>query len=323
MKNPKLSIIIVNYKSWAITTQAVASIQDSGAKASYEIILVDNDSGKSDVKELRKIRGITLIESGTNDGFGSGCNLGAAAAKGSFLLFLNPDTVIQAGTLDFVLDYAQGQQLVGVVGCKITFSNGQLQPSAHRKFPNLWSHFFEYTPLLLILSGRVNPYFGPTLYSVQDHNHALVCSHLLGAFMLVPRAVFRTVGGFDENFFLYREETDLCYRIQKAGYRILYTPGTTIEHTSGQSTHNDSFATLDPRYTASEYYFLHKIRGRHYTDLAYLLAVTGLHLSAFALRCLSAYKQIRRKPVGLSSQLQGKIRACLDWHKQYRRMEQP
>lgn len=305
------SIVIVNYKSAAYLAECLTSLDQSSVPV--ELIIVDN-SGELNDKKPSSRWPLSIVSGQGNVGFGKGCNLGASQSSAEYLLFLNPDTQLEPATVKALLDEAAAHPDTGAVGCRVTFPDGTAQPSAHKRFPGLLVHLFNYAPLLHIAVTRWWPKFGPTFYAAADYSKHLQPKHLLGAVMLIPKGVFDAVGGFDEHFFLYREETDLCRRILKNGFKIYYTPSAHIVHAGGASTGNDAFSELDARYSQSVYYYQRKHYGVVYTFITWLVAVVGLAVSWLGLEGVRLLKLMRGKRPGMSVDTQAKIRRCLAWH---------
>jgi GT2 family glycosyltransferase len=318
---PTLSTIIVNHNSARETIACVASLRANGG-VEQEIIVVDNGSEADDRALLRDLDGASRLIEAPNDGFGAGCNRGAAAAAGTYLLFVNPDIVVPSPTaLAELVAVAAREPRLGALGCRMVFDDGRLQLSAHHRDPDLVGHAWDYAP---IVSQPLSRLFGlgpRSLFPAPRHEgEVLEARHLLGAFMLVPRDVFRQVGGFDEGFFLYREETDLCRRIAGLGRRILYTPTPVVVHTSAASTHNRHFANFDPRYMESTYRYFRLYHGPAYVAAAWLLALAGMTLSlAAALPARALARATRRRRTSLSELLVPRLRAAIAWHWRQRR----
>jgi len=306
LSSKTISIITVNYFS-ASLIKHLASTLPNKKKHNYEFIVVDNSSNKEQSDLLKKIKKIDkLIINRKNLGFGTANNQGVKRAKGQFVFFLNPDTMINDSTLDQLLMTFNDDKRVAMAGCLIRNTDGSLQRSAHRSFPNMWNHFWEYSPIVELLFSRLLPNYHPTLFSTEEHLHELKVQHLLGACMLMPKKNFDFAGGFDENIFLYREETDLAKRLLENGYSIRYTAKTSITHVSGGSTQNRGRTSFDEIYTKSAYQYLDKHYGNLYMNLAKFAAITGLLLSLITLYPLHLFRLILHKP-GFRQELKGSL----------------
>jgi GT2 family glycosyltransferase len=286
-----------------------------------EILVVDNDSGAPDRRLLATLDDVSLLLEPRNDGFGAGCNRGAVRAAGTYLLFVNPDIVVGSPTtLAELVTTAQSTADLGALGCRLVFEDGTPQPSAHRRYPDLAGHAWDYAPVVSSLMSRIRPGYAPSFFAPASYADGLLdVTHLLGAFLLVPRAVFRRAGGFDEGFFLYREETDLCQRIAALGLRILYTPQPVVVHRSGTSTHNREFANLDARYMRSTYRYLRLHHGALYVRAAWALAVAGMILSLPYVHLLRAVKRAKGGAPPDLDRLVARLPQAIAWHLRHAR----
>jgi GT2 family glycosyltransferase len=236
-----ISIIIVNYNSLDFIMGCLESIKrlagpgmDKKNKSGYEILVVDNKSGDGSVeylKEQAKINDILhFIPNKENTGFSRASNAGASRARGRYLLFLNPDTKFLKGNLESLIDFYVKNSTngrVGVVGAKVLNPDGTLQLSS-RSFPTLARQFYESYFLYRIF--RKTRIFGSYFMSWWDHKREREVDWLAGSFMLIKKDVFMEAGMFDEDYFMYSEDTDLCLRLYRKGYKNYYFPDFVIEH---------------------------------------------------------------------------------------------
>ncbi len=224
----KSSIIILTYNSSRFIDALLKSIKDF-AKDS-EVLIVDNNSTDETVKLAKKYDFVKVLETGENLGFAKGINFGVKRATGDFLLFLNPDAVLESGKIeDFISIF--GDPSVGASGVKLLDFEGNAEKSAG-KFFNLW----DALAIALGLDEALGVRFS------SDSKRAV--DFVSGGAMMVRRIAFEKVGGFDENFFMYLEDMDFCYRLRKAGYKTVFTPDIVISH-AGQGSSNREFAVLN------------------------------------------------------------------------------
>lgn len=222
-----LSIIIINYKTSKLTVNCLSSIFKSKLKYNYEVIILDNNSQDNSKKIItEKFPQVKYIQEKKNHGFAQGNNLAEKKATGKYLLFLNSDTLIYPDTLQKTLGRIASDDSVGILGPKILNKDKSLQRSVFR-FPGLKLFLAE---LLFLPNLRL---FND--YRYFKYNKEKNVNFVIGAFMLMPSALFRTLGGFDERFFMYAEETDLCLRVKKAKKQVLFYPGAKIIHLGGGS----------------------------------------------------------------------------------------
>lgn len=202
-----------------------AAIQDLDA----EIIVIDNNSqDESCVMVKEKFPNIKLIENKHNLGFSKGNNIGVKVAKGDYLCILNPDTVVAENTFKSLLGFAEKQKNLGIVGCKLIDGNGNYLPESKRNVP--------------VIKISIKKAFGNSKYYYANHlkeNEIGKADVFVGAFMLLKRAVYNKVNGFDEDYFMYGEDIDLSYKIKKAGYQSFYFGETSVIHYKGESTLKD------------------------------------------------------------------------------------
>ena len=221
------TIIILTYNSSRFIEELLKSLRDFANGA--EILLVDNASSDDTVKLAKKFGSeIKIIETGSNLGFAKGNNFGANKATGEYLLFLNPDTSFKNGKLSDMISVFEKNEKAGVVGGKLTGRDGTAEKSAGR--------FFNLIETLLIVLGldeALGVRFSPSKLSKVDF--------VSGGFMMVRSKLFKSLNGFDENFFMYIEDMEFCYRAKKSGFETYFTPDVSISHT-GHGSSNRAFA---------------------------------------------------------------------------------
>jgi len=249
-----ISVIIVNYNVKELLEQCINSIFLSSSNLKTEIIIVDNNSYDGSVQYLKEKfpgnPGIKIIESPVNMGFAKANNLGAKEAKGDFLLILNPDTVLQEDTLDKSLAFYRSGDSIGALTCKLILPNGELDLACRRSFPTPSVAVYRILGLSKIFpKSRI---FGKYNLTYLDENKTYEVDAVVGAFMLIRKDIFEQVKGFDEDYFMYGEDLDLCYRIKKAGYKIYYYPETSIIHYKGESTKKSSISYVNNFYGAMQ-----------------------------------------------------------------------
>lgn len=239
MVRPDLSIIILNWNARPYLVACLHSIIDFNWKHSLEVIVVDNHSLIDDSVEVvkRDFPDVKLIENPRNSGFSAGNNLGYRAARGEYVLFLNPDTVVEAGALDRLLDWMKAHPEAGAIGPRMTYPDGELQHSA-RAFPSFGAGLFRNSFL-----GRLfpnNPWSRGYLMADSDANREREVDWLSGSAILARRAALDSIetgnGPWDEDFFMYCEDIDLCYRLRLRNWPRWYVPGATIQHHIGKSS---------------------------------------------------------------------------------------
>jgi len=226
----KLSILIVNFNQKYFPRLCVEALKKSKVNFDYEIIFCDNDSHDESIEYLRKAKKektIELIEPHKNLGYGSGNNLAAKKAKGDYVLILNADITVEQDTLQKLIDHIEKHKDIGILAPKLVYHNGEIQPSCRRNF-SIFDLFIKRTFLKKIwpFSNRYKKYI------MKDYSHkdTQEVDLITGAFMLLPKHVFDKIGGFDERYFLFMEDFDLCKKVKKAGYKVVYYPSASAIH---------------------------------------------------------------------------------------------
>lgn len=221
-----LSISIVNYNSGQVLVDCLRSIQAVSTEANIDIWIVDNASSDGSVELLQKeFPKYHYILNSENFGFGKAHNQALRQIKTEYTLVLNPDTLLKPGVLAGMLEYMNQNPKVGVSTCKIVYSTGQVDLTAHRGFPTPWAS-------LLYILGNDSLYHLSSRISDQPHP----VDAISGAFFFARQAILEKVGFFDEDYFMYAEDIDLCFKIKQAGFEVMYLPGIEIIHYKGVSS---------------------------------------------------------------------------------------
>ncbi len=222
----KLSIIIVSYNTKDLLLDCIRSIHENPPAGDYEILVADNRS--SDGSEAcASLPHVTFLPMGENLGFSKANNRALEKANGEYVLFLNPDTLLLKGTLDMCIHALHENPAYGCVGCRVLMENGKLDLACRRGFPTLKNSLFKFTGLDKLFKNRFFAGYN-LLYMPEDGVYPIDC--IVGAFMLFPKTVLDKIGGFDERFFMYGEDIDLCYRVHLAGLKTLYNGTCGIIH---------------------------------------------------------------------------------------------
>jgi len=232
--NIDISIIIVNYNTCRLTLECLQSVYQSETHYSYEIILIDNHSQDDSVESIRtRYPGVQVIANPENTGFARANNQGFAAASGRYMLLLNSDTVVRQDTLETMISLMDRRPELGASGCKVILPDGSLDKACRRGFPTPAASFYYAFGFSKLFPDK--PRFNGYQLGYLDADAEYPVDCLVGAFMVVRREAIDKVGGLDENFFMYGEDLDWCYRIKEAGWGIYYYPQTTIVHLKGGS----------------------------------------------------------------------------------------
>jgi len=230
----QLDIVVVSYNTRELTLRALHSIYEQTIQTSFRLVVVDNDSqdGSADAIE-NAFPQLTLIRSSRNLGFSGGVNLGAKQFQSDYLLLLNPDTVILEGAIDTLFSFAQQKPNNGIWG-GVTF-NDDMSLNTH----NAWS---KPTTLTLLFSAfglskafSSSCFFNKANYGCWQRDTEYEIDMLQGCFFLTQRSLWEQLGGLDETFFMYGEESDYCLKAIHQGYRPIITPNAKIIHHGGAS----------------------------------------------------------------------------------------
>lgn len=268
-----VSICIVSWNTKELLSNCIESIHRKTVGIRYEIIIVDNASSDGSVEMVRvNYPECKLIENKTNLGFAQGNNVAVKAASGRYILFLNPDTELLTNAVYGMYSHLVKQSNIGAIGCKLVDADGKIQFTCASTFP---SPFIEISTALFL--NRIFPksiFFAGRELNYWDHEDSRYVDCLSGACIMVSARVISVIGGFDENNFMYSEDTDLCYAILKRGWKIYYLAEEVIFHHEGASSDKQKkhFATLLQK--NSDLYFILKNYGNRQA-LLYKLSTFG------------------------------------------------
>ncbi|MFH1862815.1 MAG: glycosyltransferase [bacterium] len=239
-----ITVVIVSYNVRPFLDHCLQSIKRAAEGLSLQIIVVDNASTDSSAEMIeQRYPEVELISNRENVGFGRANNQAFERSQGEAVLILNPDSFVQEDTLRSLWKRFCQSNDVGAIGPKIIQPDGTFEPRSMRGFPTPWAAFSFLSGLSALFPRR--KLFNRYLLTYLDPNQEHDVDALSGCCMMVRRSLLRELKGFDPDYFMYGEDLDLCYRIRKAGYRILYYPATRIVHFKGESTRRSN---LDREY---------------------------------------------------------------------------
>jgi len=239
----------VNYNVKVFLENSLISIQKAMEGIQGEIIVVDNASDDGSVEMVRqKFPAVKLIANKENVGFASANNQAIKEARGEYLVLLNPDTVLQENTLKVMMDFLDKNPEVGLAGCKILNPDGTLQLACRRSFPTPWVAFTKVVGLSNIFPR--SHIFGKYNLAYLDPDKTYEVDAVSGSFMFVRRRAIDEAGLLDEQFFMYGEDLDWCYRIKKAGWKIYYVHSTQVIHYKGESVRRSNIDEVKLFYEA-------------------------------------------------------------------------
>lgn len=229
-----ISIIIVTFNSEEFIKECIDSIYNQTKRSEFEILLIDNNSSDNTIKIVYKeFPDVRIIRNTKNTGFASANNKGIKRAYGDYLLFLNPDTYLVNDALSVMKEFLQKNRMSGCAGARLEYYNDKFQLSC-RKFPNVINVFFGRKSVFRHFFPR-NPISRDYMMENLDYSKIQEVDWVMGAAMMIKMDVLKEIGLFDERYFLFVEDTDLCYRMRREGYLIHYLPEAIIKHYHGGS----------------------------------------------------------------------------------------
>ncbi len=223
----RVNIITVNYNAGDHLLRCLQSVRDVSDEADVTHWVVDNNSTDDSISQSeKKFSKVKFIKNKENLGFGKANNQVLNQIDSGFVLTLNPDTVLKKGTLKYLLDYLKDNNDVGACTAKVVYENGAIDWATHRGFPTPLASFKYY-----FLNDDSDYHL-----TQQDLTVPHEIDAISGAFFLTRAEVLKKVGVFDEDYFMYAEDIDLCYRIKKAGFKVMYIPEVEVLHYKGISS---------------------------------------------------------------------------------------
>lgn len=273
-----VSVIIVNYNVRYFIEQCLSSVLKSKSGLNVEIIVVDNNSVDNSVNAIKaKFPQVKLIANKVNVGFAKANNQAIKIAKGKYFLLLNPDTLVEEDTLKKSFDFMENDDKVGALGVKLIDGEGKFLPESKRSLPTLLSSLYRFSGLSKVFPK--SKIFNKYNLGFLEENETNEVDVLCGAFMFIRADILPEVGYLDEDFFMYGEDIDYSYRIQKAGYKIIYFPKTTIIHFKGESTKKSSLKYHNIFYKAMAIFAKKHYGGKAFNPLLWLINIAVIVLA--------------------------------------------
>jgi GT2 family glycosyltransferase len=284
-----LSIIIVNYNVKEFLQNLLHSISKSSGHIKLEIIIVDNASNDGSVEFIsNNYPEVILIANQKNLGFSKANNIGLNLAKGKYILLLNPDTLVSEDTIEKMINFFELNPMVGLAGCKILNPDGTLQLACRRSFPGPWTSFCKVTGLSNLFPK--SKLFARYNLTYLDPGQTYEVDAISGSFMMFRKDVYERIGGLDEKFFMYGEDLDFCYRVQKSGLKVYYVHSTQIIHYKGESTKKSGLDETKIFYNAMHLFVKKHLSGSFLVGIILQSAIIFRKLFAFlAKRKLSLF----------------------------------
>lgn len=230
-----LSIIIVSFNTQELLAKCLSSVKQSAKNLNVEVFVVDNNSSDSSVDIVKSdYSWVKLFENRQNLGFSRANNQALKKAKGKYVLVLNPDTKLLPQTLTKMVKFMDSRLDVGIATCKVVLANSKLDKDCRRLFPTPWRAFCHFSGLSKLFTGsRIFDQYQMGYTSDRIEHEIDSC---VGAFMMIRSSLLKKIGLFDEDFFFYGEDLDLCWRAKVDGFKIIYTPIAKIIHHKGAAS---------------------------------------------------------------------------------------
>jgi N-acetylglucosaminyl-diphospho-decaprenol L-rhamnosyltransferase len=299
-----VSVIVASHNTRAYLERCLR-----GLDAALEVIVVDSMSTDGSRELVRdEFPHVRLVALDTNPGYGGALNRGIALASGAYLLLMNGDAWPQQEAVERLVAFAKSEPRAGVVGPRLVHPDGTLQPSV-RGFPTLWRLATEYLFLrwLAPRSRLLNAFYG----SGFDHSTRRDAEFLVGAVLLVRGEALDEIGGFDERFFMFNEEVDLCYRVRAAGWGVVFWPGAEFVHVGGASTAS-AWPEMYREQLRSHLRFLDKHMGLKEAERGRNLIALAMTLRVFVFTLLGRAERRRLSLDGARWLRSGDTRALLE-----------
>jgi N-acetylglucosaminyl-diphospho-decaprenol L-rhamnosyltransferase len=265
--NHRVSAVVVDYRAGEALSACVASLRANGVT---EVIVVDNDETASHPAALEDAA-VSVVHTGINLGYGRGVNRGAAVAHGDYLVVSNPDVVVHEGAVDALVAHLESHPEVGVVAPRIERPDGSLYPS-QRVFPNV---------VLAGLHALLAPFWpdNPATRRYRASRPDGTVDWVSGAFFVMRREVFEAIGGFDERFFMFAEDMDLCWRVRERGLSVAALNGAVVTHVEGLSRRHASRAMLIAHHESALRFEAYHARGARRLLVPVAALVLGVRLA--------------------------------------------
>jgi GT2 family glycosyltransferase len=226
-----LSIVVVSWNTRELLATCLKRVYETVSEPAFEVIVVDNGSEDDSAAMVKaEFPGVRLLENEENLGFARANNQALALSRGRYALLLNSDTEVLDRALEDMVAFMDAHPTAGAVGARLLNADGTFQFS-HADFPTLWHEFLMLSVLGRLVLGQHYPSHGPEVTRGPQ-----VVDYVGGACLMVRREALEQVGGLDEGFFMYAEETDWCYRMKDAGWEVWYLPSASITHLGGGSS---------------------------------------------------------------------------------------
>lgn len=288
-----VSIVIVSYNTKELLRNCLKSVFENTNNIKYNVWVVDNQSADNSAEMVRQeFKVVNLMINSINGGFSQANNIAIKKCKNSrYILLLNPDTVVNKGTIEECLNFMDLHKDLGCLGCKVVRPNGELDRACKRGFPSPWNSLCYFLKLDKVFP-KSKLFGGYNATYIHEDEEAYVES-LVGAFMLARKEAITEVGLLDETFFMYGEDIDWCYRFMEAGWKNYYYPKVKIIHYKGESSKKQSNKMIRIFHQSMRIFY-----DKHYKDkynfIINYLVYTGIYAKWGLSLLINALKKEKR-----------------------------
>jgi GT2 family glycosyltransferase len=320
----ELSIIFVNWNSFGYLRESLRAVFATATVSEYEVIVVDNASSTGDATQLKtEFAQVNLIKSTRNLGFARANNLGVSHSHGRYLLFLNPDTVAIGKAIPALLAAIKAVGGSGIVGCKLLNTDGSVQTSCIQRFPTIWNQLLDMEFMRLRWPKWGFWGIAPLFAQGAEPVEVEVVS---GACLLIDRDSFERSGGFSTEYFMYAEDVDLCYQVQKLGRKAYYMGSASVlHHGGGTSRERCGSAWVAVMQRQAILTFCRRTRGPVYAEIFRLAMAGNALLRLLVLGILSPFGSFAAEKRMLHSTPEkwlGVLKWALGFDREYARLRE-
>lgn len=293
-----VSVVIVNWNTRDLLNQALESLYRETHDVKFETIVVDNGSDDGSAELVKRIwKQVKLIPLQVNSGFGVANNIGFQVSLGRYVLVLNSDTIVLPSTLYGMAHFLDDHPETGCVGCRHLNVDGTLQGSMD-SFPSLLKDFLCYSDLYRLRA--LLPFLRWRYPWWSDHSQIRKVDWVNGSCMMVRREVIEEIGGFDDGCFMYAEEIDWCYRMNKAGWAVVFTPEAEIIHIGGQSSNRIVDKRITLLYKGQYRFYQRNYQRWKYVALRLIVTIVAIpRIVILVFLCLRSYMKTDTRVIGL------------------------
>ena len=273
-QTPELSVVVASYNAAPLLAQCLQSLPAGYGELPTEVIVVDNCSVDGSPEMVtERFPWVRLLKNDRNLGFARANNRALQTARGRYLLLLNPDTIVPKDTLGPIVEFLEKRPDVGIVGCRLERPDGVLDEACKRGFPTPWNAVSRF--LMLDRFFPKSRLLGSYRQTWQDPAGCYEVDSVVGAFMLLRREIFEEIGGLDEDYFMFGEDLDWCFRVKRSRWKVFYLGDRRVIHHKGGSTRRHP-QSMNFHFHRSMVLFHKKHLQHHYPFFINWLVLSGI-----------------------------------------------